>query len=247
MYPNDPQDKMVLKCLKYQMMADYYKYIDPARHIHYYQKHFSCVQQLMSGMHGQRQQPAMFRVLHASPNAPAVDVYANGNRILQNVSYKDLSDYMSVSPGRYRIDIFRAGQTARPILSQNVTLEPATLYTVAAAGDASNLRLIPAVDNQRITEGMAKVRFWHLSPDAPAVDIAIKGGSVLFKNISFGKTSDYIELPPATADVEVRIAGTKNVVKTIRNVTLRKDEAYTVAAVGFAGGSPGVEALFLKP
>ena len=36
------------------------------------------------------QMNSLIRVLHAAPNAPAVDIYANGNLVVKNLSYKEL-------------------------------------------------------------------------------------------------------------------------------------------------------------
>ena len=43
------------------------------------------------------------QVLHVSPDAPPVDIYANGNMIVQNLAYKDLTGYLAVPPGEYNI------------------------------------------------------------------------------------------------------------------------------------------------
>ncbi|MFG6115529.1 DUF4397 domain-containing protein [Halobacillus sp. MO56] len=248
--PKFSADQLAWKAMKYDMKANYYKYSNPEKHIYYYQKHLACMQQLMHN----RQEGAMsmggnsmVRVLHASPNAPAVDVYANGQRILQNVSFKQTSDYLNVPAGQYQIEIYPAGQTTQPVLTQMVETEPNNMYTVAAANTVDNLRLIPVVDSESMAPRKAKVRFWHLSPNAPAVDIAVKGGDVLFRNVSFGRATRYIQLPPTTVDLEVRVAGTDNVALTIPGVTLNPNQVYTAVAVGLAGEQPPLEAIFLQP
>ncbi|MBE4910517.1 DUF4397 domain-containing protein [Bacillus luteolus] len=251
-------DQLVQKSLKYELLANYYKYIDPARHIHYYQKHFQCVQRLMTmGYRADMQQlmnmmestPRManIRVLHASPNAPAVDVYANGQQILKNVSYKQVSDYLSVPSGEYVIDIVPTGKPAQRVLRQRVMIQPGATITVAAAGTVENLQLIPVTDKTSSSPGKASVRFFHLSPDAPAVDIAVEDGPVLFRNVSFGNAANYIEIDPAQVNLEVRLAGTDTVVLTIPNVNIQPNKAYTAVAVGLAEGTPSLEAIFLMP
>jgi hypothetical protein len=39
---------------------------------------------------------------------------------------------------------------------------------------------------------MAHIRVGHLSPNAPAVDVALAGGDVLFANAAFQDVADYI-------------------------------------------------------
>jgi hypothetical protein len=252
------RDQMVQKCLKYDMLANYYKYIDPSRHIYYYQKHFRCVQHLMTMSHrseiqqmmdmmGSTPRMATIRVLHASPNAPAVDVYANGQQILKNVSYKQVSDYLSVPSGEYVIDIVPTGKPAQRVLRQRVMIQPGDTVTVAAAGTVDNLQLLPVSDTSTTSPGKASVRFWHLSPDAPAVDIAVEDGPVLFRNVSFGNVANYLEVDPAQVNLEVRLAGTDTVVLTVPNVNLQPNKAYTAVAVGLVEGTPALEAIFLMP
>ena len=43
------------------------------------------------------------RVFHASPNSPAVDIYANDNLIVEALEYKDASAYIPLPPANYNI------------------------------------------------------------------------------------------------------------------------------------------------
>ncbi|MCA0972057.1 DUF4397 domain-containing protein [Halobacillus litoralis] len=254
MHYYDNADQVAWQAAKYGMLADYYKYMDPRLHVYYYQKHFECMQRwcMMEQQRGEQMgmgggNPAMVRVIHASPDAPAVDVYVNGQKVLSDISYKQSSDYLQVPGGQYQIDVYPAGKTDQAVVTQNLAVEGGNMYTVAAAGTLDSIRLIAALDNQSVSSGKAKVRFWHLSPNAPAVDIAVKGGDVLFRNVPFGKATRYMTLPPTTADLEVRQAGTNQVVKTVPGVKLEPNQAYTAVAVGLAGKQPPLEALFLQP
>ncbi|MRX71714.1 DUF4397 domain-containing protein [Bacillus lacus] len=238
----------------YDQLAKYYKYIDPNKHIMYYQQHLHAMHQAL-GTHQQGQQQAYgqrqhmspgytkVRILHASPDAPAVDIYANGNPILRNVAYKKLSDYLQIPAGQYRIDIYAAGTQNRPVLTENVIVMPGVAYTVAAVGNVSNLKLFPIVDRPFVSAGETKVKFVHLSPDAPAVDVGVKGGGNLFNNISFMTATKYVSVPPGKVDLEVKVAGTDTVALSVPKVQLKADKSYTVFAVGFANGTPKLEAL----
>ena len=41
------------------------------------------------------------RILHAVPNAPNIDVYANGSLISSDLSFSSISNYLNLSPGTY--------------------------------------------------------------------------------------------------------------------------------------------------
>ena len=50
------------------------------------------------------------RVFHASPNAPAVDVYINKALVFSNISFKDFSEYIPLSKGQYEMEVYPANQ-----------------------------------------------------------------------------------------------------------------------------------------
>ena len=52
---------------------------------------------------------AMVRVLHASPDAPAVDVYVNGEVAVEGAEFKALTDYLTLPAGDYNVEIKPAG------------------------------------------------------------------------------------------------------------------------------------------
>lgn len=76
----------------------------------------------------------------------------------------------------------------------------------------------------------------HTSPDAPAVDVAVKGGPVLFSNLPFPRASQYLVVAAGTYDLEVRVAGTTTVALELPGVSLESGKTYTVFAVGSVQG-----------
>ncbi|MCD5322891.1 MULTISPECIES: DUF4397 domain-containing protein [Pontibacillus] len=249
------EQSLIQNASMYELLSNYYKYIDPNKHMMYYMKHYECMRQL-TGMHrtaeeqrsqqsqSNQQTMSYIRVLHASPNAPNVDVYVNGQKLLQNVAFKQVSQYVPVMAGDYRIKITPTGKT-EAVLTKDIRVEPGQAYTVAAAGNVEELTLVPYVDDTTSVQGQAKARFIHLSPDAPRVDIAVKGGDVLFPNVGFKEATNYVTLPPTQVDLEVRPAGTKQVVLTIPGVSLEGNNVYNAVAVGYANGEPSLEAIFI--
>ncbi|GAB3541043.1 hypothetical protein GCM10027443_39810 [Pontibacter brevis] len=85
----------------------------------------------------------------------------------------------------------------------------------------------------------AHVRFVHLSPDAPAVDVAVQGGDVLFSNRSLRSVTDFAPVPAGTYTLEVRPAGSTTAVLTIPDVTLSDNDIYTIFARGFLSPPAG--------
>jgi hypothetical protein len=190
---------------------------------------------------------ARVRVVHASPDAPAVDVYADGAKVLTNVAFKGSSDYLSVPAGPHNFKVFATGANPAsdaPVINADATLEVGKDYTVAAIGLVDNIKpLVLADNNAAPAAGKAHVRVVHASPDAPAVDIAVKGGAVLVPNLAFGKDAGPLPVDAGTYDLEVRAAGTTTVALPVNGVALTAGKIYTIFAVGLLNGTPKLEAL----
>ena len=191
---------------------------------------------------------AKVMVVHASPNAPAVDVRINGAVALTNVAYPNNSNYADVTSGSTNIKVSPTG-TTNYVIDATVTLEANKNYSVFAIDSVSKIKPAVVVDDLTApAAGKSHVRFFHFSPNAPAVDIAVTGGAVLFSNRRFNDQSTnaalaaFTPLNAGTYNLEVRLAGTSTVVLAIPNVTLTAGKIYTVFAKGFVGGT-GTQAL----
>ena len=189
---------------------------------------------------------AMVRVMHASPDAPAVDVYVNGDVVLSDVPFKAISDYLMLDAGSYDLGIKAAGAAAADpyVLEANdVAVEAGKAYTVAATGLLANIQFTIFVDNPKAASDTAKLRVVHFSPDTPAVDVGLKGTppeDALIKGLEFPKASTYLAVPGGTYDVEVRPAGTDQVALDLSGTKLENGKNYSVFAVGLLQGEPAL-------
>ena len=131
---------------------------------------------------------AKVRVGHFSPDAPAVDVYANGAVILENVAFPAVSGYLEVPPGEYQLQVVPAGATLDEgpvVIDATVPFEAGTMSTVAATGFLAEISPVVLSDDFALGDGKAQVRVVHFSPDAPAVDVAPDGAEALLSGLEF--------------------------------------------------------------
>ena len=184
------------------------------------------------------------RVVHASPDAPAVDVWVNGSIAFSNAPFKGITDYASLAPGTYNVQVVPTGATEPVVIEADLALAADTDYTVVAVGKLADIEPLVLIDNNSApAAGKAHVRFVHASPDAPAVDIAVAGGPVLFANVPFKGTGDYLPVDAGTYDLEARLAGTDTVALSVPGVMLEEGMVYTIFAMGLAGGEPALQAV----
>ncbi|MBC8161676.1 MAG: DUF4397 domain-containing protein, partial [Roseiflexaceae bacterium] len=115
---------------------------------------------------------ARVRVAHFSPDAPAVDIYANGAKVLDALSYLNTSGYLDVPAGTYTFGVAPAGGSV--IYTTTATLAAGQVATAWANGllsgsGAQAFKVTPTIDAQ--ASGVARIRILHGAPDAPSVDV----------------------------------------------------------------------------
>ena len=170
------------------------------------------------------------RVLNASPDAPAVDIYINGGLIFKNIKFKDFTEYVQLSMGQYKMEVYPVGQMDKPVLAQNIQVPEKQVITIAAAGNFEDLQLIPYIEGNAdgLAMNQSRVRVIHLSPDAPEVDVLING-QIAF--VGFMDATDYIQVASGTYNIVVNLAGTNDTVLTF-SPQLNSQKVYTIYVVG---------------
>ena len=182
-------------------------------------------------------------VTHSSPDAPGVDLLVDNSK--QNsaaLTYPNNTGYLQVETGTRNIKVNVTG-TSTTVINADLPLEKGKNYSVFAIDSVSKISaLVIADDLTAPASGKAHVRFIHLSPNAPAVDVAVTGGGVVFGNKAFKDYTAFTPLDAGTYNLEVRVAGTNTVALPLPGITLEAGKIYTVFAKGFLGGS-GAQSL----
>jgi hypothetical protein len=172
--------------------------------------------------------------VNGTPDAPPVDIYVDGELEVEALAYGQSSAAVEIPAGRRMVAVTEAGEEATDALVEtDFTLERGGAYVIANVDVLADIGLrFWRVDLSPAGEGEARLRVIHASPDAPEVDVAIAGGDVLIAGATFDHAPDPIEVPATTYDLEMRPAGSTDVVQTIQGVTLPAATACTVLALG---------------
>jgi len=131
---------------------------------------------------------ARLRVVHASPNAPSVDIYVKDatTAAATDVAYGSATDFIEVDAGPIAFDLRAAGAKAgsKPAFTtENIDIAGGADYTLVAAGDfedASNadtgFRILPLQhDFDAGAPGVALARVVHATPAWDTVDLDVVG------------------------------------------------------------------------
>jgi hypothetical protein len=133
------------------------------------------------------------QILHASPDAPAVDVVVDGEEVLSDVDYKDASGWVTLDSGTYSIDvqaILPGGNLS--VLGADLTFEDDTINTVVALNDVQNLEpLVLTQPGTAVSAGAARVWVLHAANNV--------------QQLVGGPVDVYVTAPGADLSAEARL------------------------------------------
>jgi Domain of unknown function (DUF4397) len=188
---------------------------------------------------------ASVRFLHLSPIPSSVDLYSNGALLSEGLSYKQLTQYLPLQEGQYRIDLYEFGLTDRPLYSAVIPFINGQSYTIAITTGRQSLQFVPTFDDTYVPHDEVTFRFMHLATNIQTIDVAVAGGDVLFSNLSYNEISDYMPLVPMKVNLEIRTAGTRDVVLSIPRTTFLANQHYTIYIVDTHTETTQVEAILI--
>lgn len=179
------------------------------------------------------------RASHSSPDAPPVDVSLDDGthlkKIASGLTFGKFSSYSVVVRANYKILVTPKDEKNSVLLSFDLrekTIERDMLYTFVIVGLFKQKNRLDGVflkdNNEAPTDSQyARVRVFHASPDAPAIDVRV-GDDYWAQDLNFKEETDYFNVNTGVYPIEILSKG-----ELIRNFTL-----------SFTGGK--VYSLFLE-
>ncbi len=172
--------------------------------------------------------------LRAAPltfDARNVDVVV-GNQTISGLSYPEVSDYIELPPGEYRVQFFPIGNRTSPLGEATVNLSSDEANTVALVG-LSAVEVTVFEDDRNGNGSEAGLTMVNTVPDFPApFDLRLENGERLFDGVSYLETTDVTELNAGSYDIQLIRGGTNEVVTTSMNNDFAAGTTYTVFAAG---------------
>jgi hypothetical protein len=174
------------------------------------------------------------RFVHGSPSAPVVDIAAGDNTLADDVAFGAASAFatlpgdvpgktqLSVRPGSAPIDLAFVSTPATAIGKGAVLtaiafgeidpLAPDDRFLGVSALEETSGALIDL--DVALNDKGPKASFYvfHASPDAPAVDVALRGGDLLARGLAYQAATPLLDVPAGVYPVEVRAAGGRDAV-----------------------------------
>ena len=120
---------------------------------------------------------ASVRILHASPDAPSVDINLNGSVAVTDLDYGQATDTIVARPGALNVTVLgRLPGTSRPAVigPANITLAAGGAYAVLAVNEVAAIEpLVVTRETSTVSASSVRLQVVHAAPAAPAVAVYV--------------------------------------------------------------------------
>ncbi len=201
---------------------------------------------------------ATLRVIHASSDAPNVNVLVGGEPVIENLAFGQSSENFDLAPATYNVAVealLPGDATATVIGPVDLALAEATNYKVFAVGSVAQDTLEPLVvtsDVADLAAGNIRLQVVHAASAAPAVDIHVTAPDAALgaplDTLDFKEFTGAIDVAAGNYRVRITLPGQDMVVFDSGPLELAAGTDLVVAAINnrFSGDSP-VSLLAVTP
>lgn len=193
-----------------------------------------------------RATPARVRVIHASPDAPSVQVIANNNfgtPLVSSLAFPNATPFVDVPAATYNLKVTPVGNNGVIAINADLPLAAGREYSVYAVGRLASIAPLVLNDDRRRVATQARVRILHASPSAGNVDLyvlapgtALANATPAFTNVAFRADTGYVSLSQGAYEVSVTPTGSKTAAIGPVAISVVNNGVYMVAARDAAGG-----------
>lgn len=185
----------------------------------------------------------LVRLFNALPENKAVDIYADGILLFENIGFKEFTKYVYAILGTHRVEIYEAGGISNPILATEINLPVGQIFTLAIIGAPGQYSLLVVKDdiNEVPSSQSAIGRTVNILYGAPEIDL-LSNGEPSISNITYRDETPYVFIPSGTYEITVEESKTGNLLLE-KNIEFKVNRIYTLYIVGNASNIDIVQSV----
>ena len=160
------------------------------------------------------------RIVHDSPDAPALGVTTNGNLttpLVATIAYSDATGYDGyLTPGFNDLAVAPASNLSDVLATQTIEVRPNSAHTLYVLGPLARLFAFVTFDDYRSYATQARLRFIQGSPSATLVDVyltasgtGIEHTTPTYAAVPFAADTGFVSYAQGIYDLTVTHAGSK--------------------------------------
>lgn len=190
---------------------------------------------------------AYVSIYQGSPDAPALDIFANANRVTNMpLNYSEVLAYSAFYPGNrtFRIAPFNS---ATSLVEKQFPLVADSVYSffVVQEGEAVNAILAEDVWTEPATNRI-RLRLVNLSPDAGELSLqAGEAAADLVSGVDFKEVTEFKDLPSGNTTLRIKFSTGATLI-TSGTLELRSKRVYTLIVRGKKSEASGDKKLDIQ-
>ncbi|MGN0143670.1 MAG: DUF4397 domain-containing protein [Clostridium sp.] len=186
------------------------------------------------------------RFIHATPDAPNIDIYLNDNLIYSKLSFGNVTGYIPTTPGTYSVKLFKSGTKATPLITESLQVLSNSLSTINITFENNEIAFFSIDDTDTDSNILLSyVRFINLAPTAPLLSLSLPNGITLFNETSYLETNNYYPISPGVYNFIVSTSD-GNFSKYISDLHLTKNLYITIYIIGLYNKKPPLGYVLVK-
>jgi len=191
---------------------------------------------------------AYLSIYHASPDAPALDIYTEASRINNNpLEYSATFPYSAFYVGDRKLR-FNPHNAANTLLETEFTLEQDKVYSMFLVNKAAELDAVKVEDIWEEPDSeKAQIRLAHLSPDTGDIEVIINENDLLFgeKNV-YLEITDFEALDKGEIQVTLKSKESGETLLAVDEIEISGNRVYTLVVRGFSDPANGNNNLSIQ-
>jgi hypothetical protein len=181
------------------------------------------------------QEFSFLNITNASPGLGTYNVYVDQAKANPGaLSFGGNIPYISPAPGSHNVKFTTASST-ESLIAKDINLEANAAHSLFLVGKPGALDYLVIKDELgNISSDKAFIRFINLSPNAPALDLAVKDGDTIIPDKSYKASSKFTEVEAKTYVFQIKANATGTTVPSVdlSSMEFKAGRSYTILAMG---------------